>query len=160
LRAAGRIFLGLGSAPGIEADAPTEEDGEKADRPLWLMLAPAGALIAIALLLPLGPADLYADTQLFMHPDNASILGIGDETAIGPRAHEAPPASSTLYYSWFAVVGALAIAALSLFRMRRASFLIPAVRLLQALHCAHVGDYAAWQCIGLAAFAVAVAMLP
>ena len=52
LRATGRIFLGLGEDPGDEAGAPSEEEREKADRPLWLMLAPCCAMLAVDVALP------------------------------------------------------------------------------------------------------------
>ena len=49
LRATGRIFLGWGPTPGEEQRAPTEEEQEKANRPLWLMLLPAAALLLLSL---------------------------------------------------------------------------------------------------------------
>ncbi len=157
LRATGRIFLGLGRVPGIEADAPTEADGEKADRPLWLMLLPAGVLIAIALLLPYEPGEVYADTASFIHPDHGMILGSGADARTLDASALLPPGS--LLYSWLSVGGALLIAASSLSRIPRLGVLTPAFRVLQSLHCAHVGDYAAWQCVGLASLVLAFTFL-
>ena len=50
LRATGRIFLGLGAAGGNEGDAPSEDEQENSDRPLWLMLTPCTILLALSLL--------------------------------------------------------------------------------------------------------------
>ncbi len=50
LRATGRIFLNLGPDPGEEADAPSQQEQEKADRPFWLMMIPISLLLAGALL--------------------------------------------------------------------------------------------------------------
>ena len=91
-----------------------------------------------------------------MHPNDSSILGTG----LGAqRLLDAPLTTGTMYYSWIAVGAAVAIAALSLSRVRLLAFLTPVFRLLQSLHCANVGDYAAWQCIGLSAFVLAYAYL-
>ena len=49
LRVTGRVFLGLGSVPGEEDRAPTDEEQEKADRPLWLMMLPTSLLLALSL---------------------------------------------------------------------------------------------------------------
>ena len=49
LRVTGRVFLGLGEVPGEEERAPTEEEQEKADRPLWLMMVPLVLLILLSL---------------------------------------------------------------------------------------------------------------
>lgn len=49
-RVAGRVFGGFGPVPGEEERAPTEQEQEKADRPLGLMLAPALLLLALAYL--------------------------------------------------------------------------------------------------------------
>jgi multicomponent Na+:H+ antiporter subunit D len=40
LRAAGRIYLGVGAVAGDEERGPTEKEQEKSDPQLWLMLAP------------------------------------------------------------------------------------------------------------------------
>ena len=157
LRATGRIFSGLGPVPGIEADAPTEADGEKADRPLWLMLLPAGVLIAIALLLPYERGTVYADVASFIHPDHGMILATG--TAARTFNTTALPPPGSLLYSGLSVSVALLIAAFSLSRIPRMTVFTPAIRVLQSLHCANVGDYAAWQCVGLASLVLAFTFL-
>ncbi len=50
LRAAGRIFLGWGRVAGEERRAPSQEESEKANRPLWLMLIPVALLLIIEIL--------------------------------------------------------------------------------------------------------------
>ena len=64
LRAAGRIFLGVGQMPGEEERSPTEEEQEKANRPLWLMLAPCVAMLALALV----PGEVCAALRGARHP--------------------------------------------------------------------------------------------
>lgn len=49
LRATGRVFLGWGEAAGEEERGPSEEEREKANRPLWLMMLPILLLLALAL---------------------------------------------------------------------------------------------------------------
>lgn len=155
LRVTGRVFLGWGREPGVENEGPTERDVEKADRPLWLMLLPACALMTTALLLPYGLGHVDHDSALFMHPDNGSILGIG----AGARLVDGQLTAVTLSYGWIAVGAALSIAAISLSRIRPLSFMTPAFRALQSLHCANVGDYVTWQSVGLSAFVLAFAYL-
>ena len=51
LRATGRIFLGLGSAPNPEERAsPSDDEQEQSSRPLWLMMAPIIVLLTLCLL--------------------------------------------------------------------------------------------------------------
>jgi multicomponent Na+:H+ antiporter subunit D len=57
LRGAGRIFLGLGPEPGEEQQAPSEEEREKSDRPVWLMLLPIAVLLAASLGLAALPVE-------------------------------------------------------------------------------------------------------
>ncbi len=49
LRVTGRVFLGFGPVPGDEGQGPTDEEQEKADRPLWLMMLPTSLLLALSL---------------------------------------------------------------------------------------------------------------
>ncbi len=162
LRATGRIFLGLGPEPGEEEGAPTEEEREKADRPFWLMAAPAALLTLLAFL----PGDLvrhYAETaiQPFFHPDAQAYLGLQP-----PRAVEsvALPTSFALEWMiWAGVAGSFVIAGYSLFRedlprvfrgTTRPTF-GPVFRGLEALHSGLVNDYVTWIAVGLAAVVAA-----
>lgn len=151
LRAAGRIFLGLGEDPGDEADAPSEEEREKADRPLWLMLGPCCVLLALDVLVP---ADWIGNFA----PD--AVKAFTRQTMTG--ALDAGSAKT----AWASVAGAIALAAYALFRHRLPGFVVhplqrtqsaPA-RLLEALHSGLIGDYVAWLAVGLALIAGALAM--
>ena len=115
LRATGRIFLGLGPDPGEEADAPTEHEQEKADRPFWLMAAPAALLTILAFV----PGDIvrrYATTAIaaFFHPDGQAYLGLQP-----PRVPEIVPLATGFALEWMvwaALAGSIVIAGYSLFR--------------------------------------------
>ena len=165
LRATGRIFLGLGPDPGSEADAPTEQEQEQANRPFWLMVAPAAVLIALAFL----PGDLvrhFAETaiQSFAHPNAAAYLGLQPAKLVQPSA--LPSEASHGWLPWASVGGALLIAAYSLFRetlpasVRQStrSLFGPIVRRAEALHSGLINDYVAWIAVGLAAVVAAFAI--
>ncbi|MBE7245331.1 MAG: NADH-quinone oxidoreductase subunit E [Actinomycetospora chiangmaiensis] len=150
LRAAGRIFLGLGPDPGDEAGAPSADEREKANRPLWLMLAPCCVLLALDLALP---ASWIADAlpraaAAFMHRPAAGALGEGPG-----------------WLPWASVVAALAGAGYGLFRNRLPAFVVRPVRAtqsaptraLEVLHSGLIGDYAAWLAIGVALIAAVLA---
>ena len=158
LRAAGRIFLGLGPDPGDEASAPTEEEQEKADRPFAVMFIPTLVLIVLSLL-PGGIAHHYAAGAIepFFHPDGAALLGLQPPRPLSPPAllADAPHA----WLLWVAVAGSITIAAYSLFRHRLPALLRsstrgvfdPIFRGLEALHSGLINDYIAWLALGLAA---------
>lgn len=152
LRAAGRIFLGLGPDPGDEAGAPSEDEREKANRPLWLMLAPCCVLLALDVALP---ADLIAHAlpravSAFMHRPEAGTL------AEGPG-----------WLPWASVAAALAGAGYGLFRNQLPAFVVQPVRATQSaptraleiLHSGLIGDYAAWLAVGVAVIAAVLALV-
>ncbi len=149
LRAAGRIFAGVSGAPGPEITAPTEREREKDDRPLWLMLVPCVALLAIALI----PGKLLTP---FLSEAAARMV----DPLAPPHAQAAssPPA----LISYAPIVLTIAFFLLSLFRYRPTAAisrkllrleLLP-FRALQFLHSGVVGDYIAWMMLGVAALAV------
>ena len=155
LRATGRIFLNLGPDPGDEAEAPSQAEQEKADRPLWLMLAPCLVVLALAL----SPAAQIERTiaravDLFASPfhDRVPVPAI--------------VVSSPSWLAWTSVTLALAIAGLDLFREHLPRPVIasthaltrPAFKGLKALHSGLVGDYVLWIVLGLAAYTAAIAM--
>ncbi len=152
LRAAGRIFLGLGPEPDPEeAASPSQDEQEKADRPLWLMLAPCLVLLALALV----PGDLAKA---------AAIRATGlFAPALAGQAEAAPSPGSML--SWVSVALAVALAAFDLSRDRLPSALLAAVdtmsrplfRGLNAVHSGLVGDYVVWIAVGLACFSIFLA---
>jgi multicomponent Na+:H+ antiporter subunit D len=144
LRVTGRVFAGLGAVAGEEERAPTEQERESANRPLWLMLAPAALLLFLAV-----PAAHFAG-PIAAHAAMQFTDGAAPEAAGAPLA----------WVPWLSLVLAVTIAALDLFRGRVTQ---AATRLshpisvsLQAVHSGIVGDYVAWLVVGLALFAFAL----
>jgi multicomponent Na+:H+ antiporter subunit D len=165
LRAAGRIFIGWGAWPGEEERGPTDEEREKADRPLWLMLAPAVILLLLAVLEPSAAESAVTEAALrFMHPDNAAFLGL--TPAHFAPAPPLPPASGS-ELAWLSVTAALGMAAFDLGRSKlppwlsrgMATLLNPLLDGLQAIHSGNIGDYVAWIAVGLAAFVLTLALV-
>ena len=166
LRATGRIFLGLGPDPGSEEGAPTEDEQERADRPFWLMIAPAALLAALAFV-PGEVALRWAETAIaaFAHPDGAALIGLAapkpspDVAMLDQAPH--------LWLTWVAVALALAIAGYGLFRERLPQMfrgatrgaLGPIFHGLEALHSGLVNDYVAWIAVGFAAVVAAFAIV-
>ncbi|MBN8874359.1 MAG: NADH-quinone oxidoreductase subunit E [Rhodospirillales bacterium] len=158
LRAGGRIFLNLGPDPGFESRAPTEADREKADRPLWLMLAPP-AVMLLAAVVSGGPAAGFAMRAAgqAMQPDSAHILG---GPSLPPTPFPAEPPGTGL--AWISVAVAIALAGLLLMRHRlprRALALNDRVSdavvgSMARLHTGRIGDYVTWMVFGLALFVV------
>ena len=157
LRAAGRIFLGLG--PAVAEQGPSEHEDEKPGRPGAFMFGPPlvliGAAVALAWLPRLTPAVI----------EQAAWFGNGDAIAarlLDGIAWTPPPAPSEpelsgpvpgLAAAFVAVL--IAAAALRphtlpgrLVRHLEAAWL---PRRLQDLHSGHVGDYTAWLVLGAAA---------
>ena len=161
LRGAGRIFLALGPEPGEEEQSPSEQEREKQDRPVWLMLLPILALLITELVL-----------QAF--PIEAAIRGAAASfTATGPLAATvldgaawsapAAPSATSKTHIIGPVIGlsvALGIAALELGRARFPRYLVRVADLalgwifagLDRLHNGIVGDYVAWLVFGLIVF--------
>lgn len=153
LRAAGRIFLGLGEKPDPEeVEAPTEAEQAEADRPLWLMMAPCVVLLVLALL----PGDLAAKAGA------AAAAGFGHESMAS--AINVPAAKLSIGAPTAATIVAIVIAAFDLFRGRLPTLLVratdraarPLFHGLRLLHSGLVGDYVAWIVVGLAGFALAL----
>jgi multicomponent Na+:H+ antiporter subunit D len=146
LRVTGRVFAGLGAVAGEEKRAPTEAERENANRPLWLMLAPVAVLLALVF-----PAALFSG-PIAAHAAAQFMAG-------GQAATDAPPVA---WVPWVSVVLAVVIAALDLFRGRIAGMVgrlgSPVSAALQAVHSGIIGDYVAWLVVGLALFAVTLAI--
>ncbi|WP_237477837.1 complex I subunit 5 family protein [Lichenibacterium dinghuense] len=149
LRFAGRIYLGLGADPGDEAHAPTDQEREKAGRPLWLMLAPCVVLLAIDLLTPAGVVEGLAARVV-------PQFGV-----VGPAVDLPQPAAWGLLMPWLALGGVLLVATLALSGDRlprqlprvQASVLTPFFAGLNRLHTGVVNDYVVWFAVGIALFA-------
>ena len=154
LRSAGRIFLGWGEVPGEEERAPTEQEQEDSNRPLWLMLAPCVLLLVLALC----GGDRARDFA------RVAVGGFTDPDH--PVRPEPLPAMAHPFLSWVPMPLALGIAAFDLFRRSlprsaiRLSDIVstPLFLVLNWLHSGLVGDYVAWIVAGLALFAVAFAL--
>ena len=154
LRSAGRIFLGWGEVAGEEERAPTEQEQEDSNRPLWLMLAPCALLLVLALCGGDQARD-FAQTAIggFIRPDH-------------PVALEPLPEMMHPFAPWLSMALALGIAAFDLFRRNLPKLAVqlsstvsePLFFALNWLHSGLVGDYVAWIVAGLALFAIAFAL--
>ncbi len=166
LRVTGRIFLGLGQVPGEEEQSPTEEEQEKADRPLWLMLAPA--ILMLMLVLP--GADVAGEfavraARSFMRPDTVAVLGVGLDPVLSLAVEPPPLGRPVSWLPWVSVPLALAIAAVSLAWRNLPGLMVsgfdwvfgPISHLLSMIHSGLIGDYVAWMMVGLALFVLAFA---
>ena len=146
LRVTGRVFAGLGPAPGEEGRAPSDEEREKADRPLALMLIPAVVL--------LGTGMLELDQSGGFAARAASLLM--------QRPIEAAPALESSIWPWVAAAGAVVVAGLELARSHLPRRLVrasdrawgPPLAVLRVVHSGLVADYVAWIVVGLALFTI------
>lgn len=147
LQITGRIFLGWGPVPGEEERSPTEDEQEKADRPLWLMLSPVVVLILLAMFGARADGGFAARAATsFMHPDVGAILGPGAATV--PSVPVDPGhGPSTSMMPWLSVPLALAVAGFQLTRCRLPGLLLrgsdriaePVLRVLNGLHSGLIG---------------------
>jgi multicomponent Na+:H+ antiporter subunit D len=177
LRAAGRVFLGLGpegrSDPVFELDEEGDTEtghDERHDRTPAVLFVPAVALMAASLAVGLVPdlprAALRAAAAL---QDRASYVAAVLHGSAGVVPHlPAPPAPGAADYLYAALstLGALALAAVALFHERLPA-LIPQPLLRRAgaglwtvrsLGSGRVGDYVAWIAVGVTAFGAAFAV--
>ncbi len=154
LRAAGRIFAGLGSRPGEEAGAPHEDEREPENRPLWLMLTPALVLIGAALVWGAGVrAVAQGSAQAFL-----TVAGIPASVPLLTPPHPFVP--------WLSIALTLAVAGFELWRHLLPPALVrtvdrlgaPVFGAVERLHSGIVGDYVAWMTAGLALFAAVLAL--
>ncbi len=151
LRAAGRIFLGWGPAPSEEDCSPTDEERERNDRPLWLMLLPALVLLAGACVGAGGAGRIASSAATALMPPGA---------ASGPASAQPAPVA---VLAWLSVALALLLAAFQLSRHHLPGLLArsaqrvldPLSAALDFLHSGAVGDYLAWVVVGLALFTAA-----
>jgi multicomponent Na+:H+ antiporter subunit D len=158
LRAAGRVFLGLGPAASPQPDFEMEDEGEESEEPRSrtpaVLFVSAAVLIAGSLALGLIPgvshAALKAATAFVDRQGYAATVLHGTPL---PAPHvSGPPAASGLdyLYALLSVLGALGLAALALFHPVRT--LVPAVTAVRRLHSGRAGDYVAWLSVGVAVF--------
>lgn len=158
LRAAGRIFLGLGPVPGEEEYAPTEQEQEDSDRPVWLMLTPCVVLLIAAVLCGHSLVEfMHGAVADFIHPPDA-IAGSGRAGDLGPV-----PDTGNPLVAWSGSLLAVLIAAWDLSHhclprwLRRSVKVVtgPLHDVLDLLHSGRIGDYVAWITGGIALMALA-----
>jgi multicomponent Na+:H+ antiporter subunit D len=164
LRAAGRIFLGLGREAGVERHGAVEKPekethGAPGETP-FVMIAPIAALVVLSVLLGVAPrVEELAEGAAHRFQGRDVVWAVVLHGA-PPSPLSLPPAAPTstasILYGVGGAVGAilLAIAALT---SAKWSAPHPVARLadiisirLQKLHSGHVGDYVAWIVIGVA----------
>ena len=166
LRAAGRIFLGLGpgSDPALLRPPPDDEEDEGGGRRRRgvLLSAPAVVLLVAALGLAFAPglaARAVQHAQLVVDRPAAARETLHGVPAPLPRLPSAGVAGSDYAYAGAAVLLAVAIAWLGLYRsrlpdgIRRAATATagPPLRRLQQFHDGVVGEYVTWVVSGAAA---------
>jgi multicomponent Na+:H+ antiporter subunit D len=165
LRVTGRVFLGLGAVAGEEESAPTEDEQEKANRPVWLMLLPTAALILLSLF-GADAAGAFASraAAAFMQPDTAAILAHVQPQSVQSAART--PGDLVPWLPWLSVAIALLIAAFDLSRRGLPAGLVAAVNTvtapilstMQAIHSGLIGDYVTWLVLGVALFSIVCAI--
>jgi multicomponent Na+:H+ antiporter subunit D len=165
LRVTGRVFLGLGAVAGEEQSAPTEDEQEKANRPVWLMLLPTAALILLSLF-GADAAGAFASraAAAFMQPDTAAILAHVQPQSVQSAAET--PGDLVPWLPWLSVVIALLIAGFDLSRRSLPTGLVagvntvtaPILSTMQAIHSGLIGDYVTWLVVGVALFSIVCAI--
>jgi multicomponent Na+:H+ antiporter subunit D len=174
LRAAGRVFLGLGPAEDAYLSGEPDEEREVATDPHRsgaLMLLPTAALAVAGIGLSLVPGiEHHAEHAAHRFQDTPGYVAA---VLHGKTAHPSPgnfellklPTASVLW-GIASFVGALALAAIALYRERLENALrtlrpaTPVVGALKTLHSGAIGDYVTWLVVGMTVlgglFAIAV----
>jgi multicomponent Na+:H+ antiporter subunit D len=155
LRVAGRVFLGFGQVPGEEDRAPTEDEQEKADRPLWLMLLPTIVLLGLALAL-----GAYAH-DFVPHAAGKLMQAARPDIELGPMEPESSP------WPWLTVALAVGLAIYFLGRRQMPDWfrrgmdwvVQPVASFLNDIHSGLIVDYVTWVVVGLALFTIAFALV-
>ena len=155
LRAALRIFAGVGRDPGEQATAPREQEREPSNRPVWLMLGPALLLLAGALI----SGDRVGVVA-------RRIAGSFLMSAGLPDAHVPVLAAPHPFAPYVSLGLAVVIAASQLWRDRLPQVLVrvadrvswPLFGAVPRLHTGRIGDYVTWIVVGLAMFTVVLAL--
>ncbi|MBV9252839.1 MAG: NADH dehydrogenase [Actinobacteria bacterium] len=176
LRAAGRMFLGLG--PDESNTEPADRYGESeeeretrdaADRTPFVLMAPAVVLLLVGLAIGLTPhLAQHTETVAGQFRDRAHYASAVLDGRDGRIAVETKvPKAAGTWWSLASALSAVAVAAAALFRRRmvdasvraRARVLGAPVRALRRLHDGYIGDYAAWFTVGLACVCGSFALL-
>jgi multicomponent Na+:H+ antiporter subunit D len=159
LRAAGRIFLGLGRHEDeLLRRQPEEPTEPERPQPAWLILPPAAALLVAALGLAFAPgiaahAQQVAERAVDRPAYAAEVLH-GELPAVPPP----PPTwhaftAADWAYGAVSTAGAVGLALLLLYRRRLPALVRPPIAVLRAAHSGVIGDYATWVAVGTVVFA-------
>jgi multicomponent Na+:H+ antiporter subunit D len=169
LRAAGRVFLGLGPREldrfASERFGEEEEEAETRegrDHTPVTMFVPFALLLAGGLAVGLIPGlsgHVEAASARFLNQPAYEATVLRGATTIPPAPEPEPPSVLGVWYGLASAAGAVALAALALFRKRipgmwrrkTSRVFRPAVYGLRNVHSGHVGDYTAWLVVGLSA---------
>jgi multicomponent Na+:H+ antiporter subunit D len=168
LRLAARVFLGWGSSGGESARSPTQTD-RRETQPGGARIPAVMVTIAVALaVLPAGLGLLggapsawadAASTRLLDRPGYADAVLRGRGPGALPAGETTPPSAEALGVSVLTAATAAGLALAALFsdrwpkRLRQSSASVAEtiMRPLRAVHSGHVGDYAMWLVVGVAA---------
>jgi len=168
LRAAGRIFLGLGPREldrfGSEQFGEEEHEVETRrarDRTPATMWGPALVLMVGALALGLVPGiSGTAERAAARFEDRSAYAAkvLRGRVVAEPAPSSSPPSVPGTWYGVASAAGAVALAGVALFRRRLSAgfrgathrLFGPVVLRVRELHSGHVGDYVAWLTFGLA----------
>lgn len=166
LRAAGRIYFGVGSRPQEDEEPGRSRGDEKQDTRLdrvpATMMIPIAALLAGALAIGILPgAHAAANRAAAFFIDQSGYISQAFD-----RAHIVTTSPAVANWTgtgiglgFVSVLAAIAIAAVAISgpklseRLPRISDLHRPVELLHRIHSGHVGDYVAWLVMGLAVLA-------
>lgn len=175
LRAAGRIFLGLGpleeEIPGVggETTEKPETIGPHKRLPLSMEVS-AAALLLLGLVMAAWPGLRHqADAQSERMRDTAGLAArVLEDATLAPPALESPePLGASATRGVLVTLGAALLAAVTLMRkslpeaVRRpvAQLVDSGLHPLRELHSGHVGDYVAWLTVGVVGFGSLCALL-
>lgn len=166
LRAAGRIFLGLGKPEGLEEEAPVETPEQETrgatGRTPAVMIGPIVALLTLALLigvLPWIPGFYEAAAERFQEREligDVVLHGAVPPPLAGRPSGPEVYTTASVLYAIGGTFGAIILALASLFYDLSA---VPGPlgraigagnRALELFHSGHVGDYVAWITVGVA----------
>jgi len=167
LRAAGRIYLGLGPERDALLDTQPDEPAEpERAQPAWLVVPPAAVLLVAGLALAFAPGIAgqaeHAAARMIDRPAHAAevLHGVVPPPAPTPPSWHAFSAADWAYGA-ASTAGAVALALLLLYRQRAPRVLRaaaervagPPFAALRAAHSGVIGDYATWVAVGAVVFA-------
>ena len=166
LRGAGRIFLGWGESAAGQGASPTEHEkketksGDKLPIMMVLMTAILAIVPAVSGVIPHIGTACQAAAERFVATSIYSRAVLGGQTpGIFTATESTAPTMKGIAFGGAAAIGAIALAALSLFgcklpvKFRRgpSKMIDTMIAPLRTLHSGDVRDYVAWLAFGVAA---------